>query len=201
MKIICLGLILLLSGISVVSAQELPYIDVSVAANQAEGNDITLRTYFKLVPAINYQGRSWVIRNQDGVRIGWAGWDDVNRRYTIFNLRDEYRGFLQATIGMHNVKDELGNILPHHYTQYLWYWSDNLYRMLAVRTLGGRPPKTYKLPYGELGGDLQNYGDLNIAGIVPLRPVSAGGSPIEPIKGPAGIDISVTYRLPTIFSK
>lgn len=198
--IICLGFILFISGISIVSAQEIPYIDVSIAANEAEGNDITLKTYFKLVPAINYENHFWVVRNKDLKQIGYATWDSVSRRYTMFNFRNEYRGFLQATIGKHNVKDEFGNILPFRFNQYLWYWSDNLYRMLAVPTLGGRPPRTYKLPYGELGGDLQNYAQGNIPGNIPLRP----GTPfpaIEPLKGPMGIDISVIYRLPTVLSK
>lgn len=199
-KIICLSFILTLCGASILIAQEIPYIDLSYAGNEAEGNDITLKTYFKLVPAINYQDRFWVVRNKDLVRIGWAAWDSVYRRYTIFNLRDEYRGYLQATIGKHNTKDKDGNILPHDFRQFLWFWGDNRYRMLAVRTLGGRPPKTYKLPYGELGGDLQNFAQGNIAGNVPLRWGKHFGA-IEPIKGPAGIDISVIYRLPTVLSK
>ena len=198
-KTVSLCFLLVLAGTSAVKAQELPYIDTSFAANEAEGNDITLKTYFKLVPA-NWSGRSWVVRNKDNVRIGWGTWDDVYRRATIFNLRDEYRGFLQATIGKHNEKDEMGNILPHHYREYLWYWKDDLYRFVSVRTLGGRPPKTPKLPYGELGGDLQNFGQFPFAGNVPVR-TGPPQQPIEPIKGPMGIDISVTYRLPTILSK
>ncbi|MGO9737419.1 MAG: hypothetical protein ACLPVO_08305 [Desulfomonilaceae bacterium] len=201
MNIMCLGFVLVISVASIVCAQEIPYIDVSIAANEAEGHDITLKTFFKLVPAINYQDRLWVIRNQDLVRIGYATWDDITRRYTIFNLRNEYRGFIQATIGEQVIGEAYYRPgASHYYTQYLWYWKDNLYRMVSIATLGGRPPQRtfppYKLPYGELGHDLLNFAIGNI----PLRPGNPFGA-IEPMKGPMGIDISVKYRLPTIFSR
>jgi hypothetical protein len=199
MKIICFGFILFLLGICGVSAQELPYIDVSVAANEAEGNDITLRTYFKLVPAINWQGRQWVIRNQDLHRIGYATWDELQKRYIIFNLRDEYRGFIQATIGQNLSNDIWKDKPPHYYTQYLWYWSDNRYIRFVATSLGGRPP-VMNLPQGELGGDFRQYTQGNIPGNIPLRHGKPFGA-IEPLKGPMGIDISVIYRLPTIISR
>jgi hypothetical protein len=195
------GIFFVLSGISAVQGQEIPYIDVSIAKNEAEGHDITPKTYFKLVPAINWQGRFWVVRNQDNVRIGYAQWNEEARRYTIFNLREEYRGFLQATVGTPITRDNVGNVQAGEFRQFLWYWPDNVYRMWAVRTLGGRP-RLPNLPYGELGGNLQNYGQdyaFMAGGIAPLRrTVKPEMRGIEPLPGPMGIDISVIFRLPTI---
>ncbi len=148
MKIIYVGFILFILGIYEVSAQEIPYIDISYAANEAEANDITPKTSFNLERAINYSNRFWVTRNKDRKVVGYAQWDDISRRYTLFNFRDEYRGYAQATIGEQFYPGALKGQTPHYYTQYLWYWPDNRYRMLAVIALGGRP-KTDILPHGE----------------------------------------------------
>lgn len=199
MKVIWLAPVLFLLSVSTVIAQEIPYIDVSVAANEAEGNDITTKTYFKLVPAINYQDRFWVVRSKDLHHIGYSTWDHLQKRFVIFNFRNEYRGFIQATVGQNLSTDIWKNKPPHFYTQYLWYWSDNRYLRFVVPSLGGRPP-VMKLPHGELGGDFRQYTEGNIPGNIPLRQ----GKPslaIEPLKGPMGIDISVIYRLPTILTR
>lgn len=199
MKVISLAPVLFLLSVSMVAAQEIPYINISVAANESEEHDITLKSYFKLVPAINYKNRSWVVRNQDLKLIGYSTWDELQKRYTIFNFRNEYRGYIQATIGQNLSPGIWKDEPPHYYTQYLWYWSDNRYLKFVVPSLGGRPP-VLNVPHGELGGDFRQYTQGNVPGNIPLRhgkPFAA----IEPLKGPMGIDISVIYRLPTIYSK
>lgn len=122
---------------------------------------------FRITAAPNYKGARWVYSARTRKVIGYAPWDPVNRRYTLFDLRGQYRGFIQATMG--DEKNE-------YYTQHLWYGKDNRYKKLFVTTLGGRPV-TRDNPYGELGGKLWPYERGNIP--VPPPSFKAYQSPLE----------------------
>ncbi len=111
---------------------------------------------FLILPRPNYQGSYWLIDQATNDIVGYAPWDALKRRWTLFNLRGEYQGFMQATIGDRN---------PPDYRQYLWYGKDNQYKGVFIAQLGGRP-QTPDLPHGELGGSLNFYPKGNI----PLAP-------------------------------
>ncbi|MGP8284193.1 MAG: hypothetical protein ACLQT6_15955 [Desulfomonilaceae bacterium] len=187
-KIVCLALSLFLYGLSLVQAQELPYID---ALHPPDEKDITENTHFKITPMLNYTDNYWVIRIRDDKIVGYAPWDKINRRWTIFNLHGDYRGFIQAIIGQQFIKHQRVDIWYQYYTQYLWYFKDNIYRGVMIASLGGRP-KTPNLPYGELGGSLDLYAFGNIP--VKFQSLFVG---IDPVQPPMGIDISIVNRLPT----
>lgn len=123
-----------------------------------------------------YEGAFLVFNQENNDIIGYAPWDPVNRRWTIFTLAGAYFGFLQATVGAVN---------PAHFVQYLWYGKENEYKGVFVAKLGGRPV-TKDLPYGELGGEL----DLFLEGNIPLPPPTYQME-IDPLKRfPEGIDVS-----------
>ena len=144
---------------------------------------------------LNYTDNYWVIRIRDDKIVGYAPWDKINRRWTLFNLHGDYRGFIQAIIGQQFIKHERVDIWYQYYTQYLWYFKDNIYRGVMIASLGGRP-KTEILPYGELGGSLDLYPFGNIP--VKFQSLFVG---IDPVQPPMGIDISIVNRLPTWKSK
>ncbi len=122
----------------------------------------------------NFQSAFWVVEQFVNNRIGYALYDDVRRRFNLFDLKGTYSGFLQATMEDF-VPDEL-------YKQYLWYGRDNHYKGVFVRQLGGRslpyepetPPHLRRVGMGpppgtygrELGGQLYPY----VSGNVPLAP-------------------------------
>jgi hypothetical protein len=187
-KIVCLALSLFLYWLSLVQAQELPYID---ALHPQDEKDITETTHFKIMPMLNYTDNYWVIRIRDDKIVGYAPWDKINRRWTLFNLHGDYRGFIQAIIGQQFIKHKRVDIWYQYYTQYLWYFKDNIYRGVMIASLGGRP-KTEILPYGELGGSLDLYAFGNIP--VKFQSLFVG---IDPVQPPMGIDISIVNRLPT----
>jgi hypothetical protein len=111
---------------------------------------------FIIVPRPNYAGSFWIIDQADNNIVGYAPWDKIKRRWTLFNLRGDYQGFIQANTGSDD---------PPHYTQYLWYDKNNAYKGVFVASLGGRPT-TPDLPYGEIGGNLNYYAKGNI----PVQP-------------------------------
>lgn len=182
-------LILLLSGLSSGLAQELPIID---ALHAPDEKDITWSTHFKITPTGQTPDNYWVIRIRDNKIVGYAPWDRINRRWTLFNWNGEYRGFIQATVGQQFIKHQKVDIWYQWYTQYVWYFTDrssiNIYRGVLISSLGGRP-KTEILPQGELGGSL----DLYAIGNIPTRPYEPSII-IDPVKPPMGIDISINYR-------
>jgi len=115
------------------------------------------RARFYIGHSNQYAGASWIYENSNNKIIGYASWNAQNRRWTLFTLRGEYYGYIQATVG---------TTAPPHYRQYLWYDKDHRYKGVFVAHLGGRPV-TPDLPFGELGGQLE----LNeIGNIPPLRP-------------------------------
>jgi len=171
-------------GLSSVNGQEIPYFD---ALHPPDEKDITESTEFFLTPA-EYADKFWVTRIPDGKTVGYAPWDRVKRRWTLFNLNDEYRGFVQATIGQQFIQHEREVEWYQYYNQYLYYFKDNVYKGVLIAGLGGRP-KSPTLPFRELGGNLVLYGIGNFA----LKPpyYSVGISVTHP---PMGINISPAFR-------
>jgi hypothetical protein len=138
-------------------------------------------TTFILVPRFNYEAARWIVSTKTGDILGYAPYNEAYRKYTLLNLYGQYRGFIQATVGE--------SVKPEHYTQYLWYDRDNLYKGVMIATLGGRP-KTEKLRFGELGGSLQSY-DI---GNIPMRfsPITLR---IDYGRPPMGMNIAIVPRL------
>jgi hypothetical protein len=137
---------------------------------------------FYLAPRPNYKGSHWIFSTRDNQIVGYGPWDSVKRRWTLFNLRGQYQGFIQAT---------LGPTAPPSYRQYLWYDKDNRYKGVFIASLGGRPV-TPDLPYGELGGGLNIYSKGNIPLDLPSFEVE-----VDPWRlFPDGIILEPTERLP-----
>lgn len=140
-------------------------------------------TNFTLIPRLNYERSYWVVRIKDGEIIGYSPWDIERRRWNLFNLYGNYRGFIQATIGERSIE---------YYKQYTWYDRHNRYLGVFIASIGGHPrTKDYK--YGELGGslDLYNFGNPPL-GMPKLL------FDIDPNKSyqPMGLDSSIVPRLP-----
>lgn len=187
-KIIGLSLGLIMLAACTTYGQEIPFFDV---LHPKDEKDITISTRFRLARDITYNDRNWVVRIPDDTTVGYASWDRINRRYTLFNLHGDYRGIIQAIIGQQFIKHERVDIWHQDYRQFIFYFKDNVYRGVMIASLGGRP-KTEKLPYGELGGSY----DLYSIGNIPLSPPSTSIY-IDPANRPMGIDISIVYRIPT----
>jgi len=113
-------------------------------------------TNYYIAARPNYAGSHWVFDQTNDKIIGYAPWDSVQRRWTLFTLTGKYAGFVQATVGATN---------PPHYKQYLKFDKDNRYKGVLIARLGGRP-LTKDRPYGELGGSL----DLYAVGNIPISP-------------------------------
>ncbi len=138
--------------------------------------------FFYISPRRNNEQAHWIFEQSTNRPIGYAPWDQRKRRWTLFNMRGEYQGFIQALIGT----DE-----PPHYTQYSWYDKDNRYKGVFVARLGGRP-HTRDLPFGELGGELRIYERGNIPVKPPRYDVET-----DPIRlFPEGIETEPMDRLP-----
>jgi hypothetical protein len=121
-----------------------------------------------------YAGASWIYESSTDKVIGYAHLHPQNRRWTLFTLKGEYYGFIQATIG---------STPPPHYLQYLWYDKEHRYKGVFVVTLGGRPV-TRDLPFGELGGQLE----LREVGNIPPQPPSYEVEPDPLRRLPYGTD-------------
>jgi hypothetical protein len=131
---------------------------------------------FSFVPRPNYQGSFWIVDSATNKIIGYAPWDAQNRQWRLFNLKNEYKGFMQATIGGGD---------PPYYTQYAWYDKDDRYKAAIVTKLGGRP-RSAELPHGELGGDFLPYQIGNIPLEYPSIKVET-----DPLRRfPYGVDVS-----------
>ncbi len=153
--------------------------------NLAAGQDL-LREYgpdeavefanFSFVPRPNYRGSFWIVDSADNKIIGFAPWNPQNRQWRLFNLKGEYKGFMQATIGSDK---------PPHYTQYAWYDKENKYKAAIVTRLGGRP-RSPELRFGELGGEFLPFEIGNI----PLEQPSIEIETDPLRRFPSGVDIS-----------
>lgn len=135
---------------------------------------------FYIAPRRNYEGSFWIFDQATNKIIGYAPWDPLTRRWTLFTLDSAYRGFIQATVG---------TTKPPHFTQYLYYGRENEYRGVFVAALGGRPVSK-DLPYGELGGSLALYEVGNVPVAMP-----AYEPEVDPLRRfPEGVDISPVER-------
>ncbi len=111
---------------------------------------------WRLQRKINYVNVHDIVQIATNKPIGFARWDGLQRKFTLFTTKGRYFGFLKATI----------ETLPHadFYKQYLYYGGNNRYRGVFVRALGGWP-KTDEAPESELGGDLKLYAQ----GLIPPK--------------------------------
>jgi hypothetical protein len=131
---------------------------------------------FSFVPRPNYQGSFWIVDSATNKVIGYAPWNAQNRQWRLFNLKGEYKGLMQATIGSDR---------PPHYTQYAWYDKENRYKAAIVTRLGGRP-RSPELPFGELGGEFLPYEIGNIPLEYPSVEIET-----DPLRRfPSGVDVS-----------
>lgn len=131
---------------------------------------------FSFVPRPNYQGSFWIVDSATNKVIGYAPWNAQNRQWRLFSLKNEYKGFMQATIGTDK---------PPHYTQYVQYDNENRYKVAIVTKLGGRP-RSPERPFGELGGDFLPYE----IGPIPLEypSIEVQTDPLR--RFPSGVDVS-----------
>jgi hypothetical protein len=157
-----------LAGISFSSAQ-----DLLQEYGPEEAMDFA---NFSFVPRPNYQGSFWIVDSATNKIIGYARWSAQNRQWRLFNLKSEYKGLMQATIGTDN---------PPHYTQYAWYDKENRYKAAIVTRLGGRP-RSPGQPFGELGGEFLPYEIGNIPLEYPSLEIET-----DPLRRfPSGVDVS-----------
>jgi|GEM_PF-3183426 len=129
-----------------------------------------------------FQNSFWVVEQYVNKIIGYALYDEVRRRFRLFDLTARYAGFLQATM-VDFEPDKL-------FKQYLWYGRDGRYRGVFIRNIGGRalpyePQTPPHLRYVSMGPPPGAYG-FELGG--ELRLVQAGNVPLEL---PPETDISV----------
>ena len=112
----------------------------------------------------------WIVEKGTNKMIGYAKWDPILRRYTLFNFKNQYKGFYQATLGqMRNLwyqpywNTDFTDTYEraHHYQQFLTYDKNNRYIGVFILSLGGRP-ESPDVPFGELGGKMVLYKIGNI---------------------------------------
>jgi hypothetical protein len=135
---------------------------------------------FYIAPRPNYEGSFWIFDQSSNKLIGYSQWDPIKRRWTLFSLNGEYKGFVQATVG---------DTKPPHFTQYLYYGKEHEYKGVFLAGLGGRPVSP-TLPDGELGGSLALYE----VGNLPV-PQPAYQPEVDPLRRfPEGVDVSPVER-------
>lgn len=134
----------------------------------SEAAEVLATSKFRIAPSLNFERGWWIYNVVNNKVIGYAMWDVVNRRYSLFDLDGGYGGFMQATVGDERYQ---------HYQQYLWYDAHNRYKGVFHLTLGGRPATPDENPYGELGGAMLPYQTGNIP--PPLPEYKPYLSPLE----------------------
>lgn len=170
--VLLIGIIIVIAGFSAAEALVRDDDRVAEALSNAE---------FYIQPRANYDGAQWIYDQDTNQIIGYAPWDAIKRRWTLFDLHGKYQGFIQATIGSAN---------PPHYTQYLWYGPENKYKGVFIAQLGGRPVSE-TLPQGELGGGLVVYEKGNIQPVMPELKLE-----LDPSKTwPEGVEPDPIWRL------
>lgn len=93
---------------------------------------------FNLRPAIQAENTYSVVDRDTGRIIGTALWDGVRRRFTLFDTKRKYAGFIQATISEPQA--------PQIYKQYLAYDQNNHYQGVIIKDVGGMPVPPLKPP-------------------------------------------------------
>jgi hypothetical protein len=121
-------------------------------AQLAGDEDALEQAAFAISGTTNYKGARWLISDKTKAVVGYAPWDEIQRRFTLFDLKGRYYGFIQSTIG---------DTSNQYFTQYLWYDKNNRYKGIFIVTIGGQPT-TPDNPYGELGGMMIPYKIGNI---------------------------------------
>ncbi|MFC1836631.1 hypothetical protein ACFL2Q_18235 [Thermodesulfobacteriota bacterium] len=116
-------------------------IDLARAQREAETEPMKFTAYY-ISPRLNYLGARWVFQEGTHKLIGFAHWDEVNRRFTVFDLQGKYYGFYQATVD---------GFYRGYFRQFVRYGDENRYDYAITVSPGGRPIHE-RNPYGELGG-------------------------------------------------
>jgi hypothetical protein len=124
---------------------------------------------FYIAPRPNYANGRWLFETDTHKLLGYAVWDESNRRFNLFDLRGNYGGFYQASVE---------SLYDRFYRQYLKYDDKNKYTYAITVQPGGRPV-TEKNPYGELGGGwvINQEGNMILPEVAP-KPAA---SPLEKI--------------------
>ena len=103
---------------------------------------------WRLTRKINYEDVFDIVKIKTNKPVGFARWDPLQRRFTMFDSAGRYYGFLQSTIETIPTAD--------FYREQLYYGQGNRYKGVFISALGGWP-QTEEAPYSELGGDFMYY--------------------------------------------
>ncbi|MBM4329503.1 MAG: hypothetical protein FJ118_20365 [Deltaproteobacteria bacterium] len=103
---------------------------------------------WRLTRKINYVDVFDIVKIKTNKPVGFARWDPLQRRFTMFDNAGKYYGFLQSTIETVPTAD--------FYREQLYYGQGNRYKGVFIRALGGWP-QTEEAPYSELGGDFMYF--------------------------------------------
>lgn len=136
--------------------------------NEVEDEPLIYSDY-RIALRPNYQGGRWVFEEGTDRLIGYAMWDNIKHRFTVFDLDGKYHGFYQGTVD---------SFYPGYYVQYLRYAHNDKYSH-GITVLPGGRPKTATNPYGELGGQwvVNEQGNIPIPDPMP----DPGRSPLDKI--------------------
>jgi len=136
--------------------------------NEVEDEPLVHSSYYMALRP-NYEKSRWVFEEGTDRLVGYAMWDEIKHRFTIFDLNGKYNGYYQGTVD---------SFYPGFYVQYLRYGQDNEYSHGITVMPGGRP-KTPTNPYGELGGQwvFNEYGNIPIPDPLP----DPGRTPLDKI--------------------
>jgi len=93
---------------------------------------------FNLRPSMHSAKTYSIVDRDTGRIIGNALWDGTQRRFTLFDAKRKYAGFIQATVPE--------PLAPPIYKQYLAYDQNNNYQGVIIKDLGGMPIPPLKPP-------------------------------------------------------
>jgi hypothetical protein len=93
---------------------------------------------FNLRPSMHSEKTYSIVDRDTGRVIGNALWDRTQRRFTLFDAKRKYAGFIQATVSEPQA--------PLIYKQYLAYDQNNNYQGVIIKSLGGMPIPPVKPP-------------------------------------------------------
>ncbi|MBI4965920.1 MAG: hypothetical protein HY913_21760 [Desulfomonile tiedjei] len=93
---------------------------------------------FNLQPSMQFEGKYSIVDRNTGNIIGSSLWDDVRRRFTLFDAKGKYAGFIQASMTEPQA--------PKIYKQYLAYDHNNNYQGVIIKDVGGMPLSPTALP-------------------------------------------------------
>jgi len=86
---------------------------------------------FNLQSSMHSENTFSVVDRDTNKIIGKALWDRVQRRFTLFDAKGKYAGFIQATMSESQA--------PQIYKQYVAYDQNNNYQGVIIKDVGGMP--------------------------------------------------------------